>query len=85
MPDSEDRDPQVHGQLPPVPFQSASGGENQEYARLLTARRAAVEAIVEAEDAEREAAKIRRKATRLRKTYERQLLEWNGQQRLPGT
>lgn len=84
MPDSEDRDPYVHGQLPPVPFQSASG-QNQEYARLLTARRAAVEAIVEAEDAEREAAKIRRKATRLRKTYERQLLEWNGQQRLPGT
>lgn len=84
MPESDD--PYVqHGQVPPVPFQSGPPSEDQEYARLLTARRLAVEAIMEAENAEREAAAVRRKATRLRKTYERLLMEWNGQQRLPGT
>lgn len=77
MPGSE------RGYLPPIPLDART--EDEEYALLLAARKAAAEAIVEAEDRERDAAGARRRATRLRKTYERLLMEWNGQQRLPGT
>jgi len=72
MPDSSD--------LGALPEPRAS--EDEEYARLLAARRQAVAAIMDAEQIEREASAARRKAARLTKTYERLLLEWHGQQRL---
>lgn len=69
-------------ELPPIPNRTPTDPE--QFVQLDQARRRCVEAMFEVDEAERQATQARRKARRLRKTYERMLLEYLGQERLPG-
>lgn len=71
--------------LPPIPAPQGRTERGNQLIELTEARRICVEAIFQAEDREREAAAARRRAHRLRKSYERLLMEYSGQMRLPGT
>jgi hypothetical protein len=65
-------------------LEKGAGGDELR-AQVEDARSLAVDAMLAAEEIEREARSARRHATRLLKTYERLLLEYNGQLKLPGT
>jgi hypothetical protein len=76
-------------EVPPIPSLAGPGSEiddnDPKIQALRRARRAATDAVAIAEEAEKEAHRLRRAAKNRIRSYEKLVAEYNGQLRLPGT